>query len=573
MNGSNLRRLRHGLKLILTHAGLLTKIQSFLTKKVRRDPLEAVHGQRFLQFKQQYGHVLRHRLNRNGQKGKIALVSSPPFPEVEIELGLIKALELAGFVPIVLIPRGGRLLYKYYRLAAVKNIFLWSEFLESPHPDLAAATAVVNRFQSIEQLLTFEYAGARVGRLAVSSALRRSKRGTLDLQSAQDRNILIHSVAESMAYASAAQALLRRFRPHLAILLDVVYTPEGELFDNCIVHGVDTIIWQGAHKSNSLMLKRYTSRNRGEHPCSLSSESWRLVRDMHWNHTARQRLHEEIHGNYANGDWYSIAGTQFNKQLLEPAAVRARLQLDPTRKTAFIFPNIPWDASLFWVECLFQTYDDWFIETVRAACANDRLNWIIKIHPANVGKRVREGYQEGIAELATLQTRIGNLPPHVSIIAAETDISTYSLFPLMDYCLTVCGTVGLEAARLGIPVLTGGRGLYSHKGFTIDSASREEYIGRLAHIQHIARPSPEQHELAERFAYGIFVLRPLRIMTATLEYHKSQEQFSTSGHINIKNKEDWYKANDLRAFATWASDSTQLDFLMPLAECWNSVLS
>src|SRR5208283_4163784 len=159
--------------------------------------------------------------------------------------------------------------------------------------------------------------------------------------------------------------------------------------------------------------------------------------------------------------------------------LRERLSLDPNKKTAFIFPHILWDAALFWGKSLFRDFEEWFVETVRLACANDNLNWVIKIHPAN--RRVRESgsLQGEYAEVVTLRKYIGKLPPHIVMIPPESEISTYSLFPIIDYCLTVCGTVGIEAARLGIPVLTAGSGPYDHRGFTVDSNSREEYCEKV----------------------------------------------------------------------------------------------
>jgi hypothetical protein len=56
-------------------------------------------------------------------------------------------------------------------------------------------------------------------------------------------------------------------------------------------------------------------------------------------------------------------------------------------------------------------------------------------------------------------------------------------------------------------------------------------------------------------------MRPFILESATLEYHKNSKRFLSTGQINIKNKEDWYKASDLRAFANWVSDSTQEDYL------------
>jgi hypothetical protein len=311
------------------------------------------------------------------------------------------------------------------------------------------------------------------------------------------------------------------------------------------------------------MLKRYTLANREHDLYSLSDASWRAVRGMDWSRNRSEELKREFSDCYARGDWYSADGMQFDKRLLDADEVRHRLRLDPSKKTAFIFPHISWDASFGRGQDLFESYDEWLIETVRAACANETLQWIIKIHPAHVFKSIYDQRQS--TEEETLRRRFGRLPPHVSLISAESDISTFSLFPVMDYCLTVRGTSGLEAACLGIPVLTGGMGRYDRKGFTIDSATPQQYLERIARIQDIPKLSPAQIELAERYAYGLFLLRPLSLTSMTIEYHKKygEENFFNLVQINLRTKNEWKEAPDLRAFADWVTKSDDEDFLRP----------
>jgi hypothetical protein len=345
---------------------------------------------------------------------------------------------------------------------------------------------------------------------------------------------------------------------------DGVYTPEAEMFDACVSAGVDTFIWAAGHKSNTIMLKRYTRATREQHPKSLSQESWERVKAMPWTERHRQQLHEELHGSYASGDWQSHVGTQFNKRLAEAQDVRRQLGLDPAKKTAVIFPHILWDGSLCWGTDLFIGYEEWLIETVRAAASNRQMNWILKIHPAHVGKSVKAGRTGEPAEMLAVRKHIGVLPPHIRLVPPEHPLSTFSLYSVMDACVTVRGTVGIEAARLGIPVVTGGTGRYSGKGFTVDSASRAEYLQRLAHIQDIPRLTPAQQELAERFAYGTFLLRPLHVTCATSEYRPEDVAITGSAHrtvrINISSPDEWHRAPDLRLFADWLN-SDALDFM------------
>ncbi len=442
----------------------------------------------------------------------------------------------------------------------------FSEF--TPPNNLATAWTVLETCPLLQDLLAFEYGGVRVGRIATSTALRQQRMASLDLQSPQERRMIVNYVASSMAAVTAAQRVLKKYQTDLALAWDPVYSPQAELFESCLRRGIDVIVWSPAHKSNMLMLKRHTLQNRDVPVPSLSDETWMLLRKMKWTEFHREQLQREIQGAYASGDWYSSAGTQYNKHFVDAAEIRALLGLDPTKKTAFIFPHIFWDASLTAGSDLFRSYEEWFIETVRIACANVNVNWVIKIHPAHVGKGIMDRYRGEAAEVGVLRSRIGDLPRHIFMIPADSDISTFSLFELMDYCITVRGTPGIEAARLGIPVLTAGTGRYDRRGFTIDPDSSEEYIDKLKHIQDIPRLSPAQRELAERFAYGLFILRPLPLTSVPFGYHNDYgaENYFNKTKINIRTEADWYSAPDLKAFAQWVGDSKSSDYLRSLDE-------
>jgi hypothetical protein len=476
-------------------------------------------------------------------------------------------------MPVVLINetgREGRLLVQHYKLAAVDEVHQWDEFAEGI--DNGTAEAVVSRCKSLRDLIEFEHAGVRVGRFAVSTALRLTYQGSLDLQLPEHRKLLVRAVAQSMLAVRAAQKILQHVRPDFAMFVDTVYSPHGELFESCVQNNIETVEWKQAHKSNALRFKRYSLSSMGEHPWTLSEESWRLVRDMEWTENHSKELERELYSSYASGDWMSVVGTQFEKSMIDAARLRERLHLDPSKKTAFIFPHILWDATLFWGKCLFSDYEEWLVETVRAACANDRVNWVIKIHPGN--QRIREGrsLQCESAETVSLRKYFGELPPHIVTIPLESEISTYSVFQIMDYCITVCGTVGMEAARLGISVLTGGTGPYHGKGFTVDSNTREEYLEKVRNIEEIRALSPAQRELAERFAYATFLMRSWHAKSVTLRYIPNTRKFTYQGHVNIKSRDAWYAADDLRAFADWITNPNKPDeYLVQLSQASHSV--
>lgn len=508
--------------------------------------------------------MLRPPTPRSPQR-KTALLVSGPHTCLLVDLWLIKALELAGFATVVL-ALGARYWNRYFHLAGASDVLAWDDFID-PRNLLEEATSVVERSPSLRELARFEYAGVRVGRIASSTTLRELRLGSLELESSPiQRQHLAKVLARSMSLANASRELLRRIAPDCAVFYDMVYIRRGEIFDRCLLDQVPTMLWHPAHKNNALILKHYSLANREEHPVSLSPESWQRMMHMPWTEAHRTRLQVELSGAYAKGDWYGESGTQFSKRFVGRAEMRKQLGLDPGKKCAFIFPHIAWDAPLSWGESLFETYERWLVETVRAACRNDKLNWVIKIHPANVGKQLKERYAGEPAELTALRKHVGALPPHVFVLPAESDISTFPLFELMDYCLTVRGTIGIEAASFGIPVLTGGTGRYDRRGFTVDSASREQYLDRVGHIQDLPPLAPAARELAERFAYGIFVLRPFPLESISLEFDKDvspQENFTRS-RIKAASIEEWHNAGDLNALAQWLGDPGKADFLRPL---------
>jgi hypothetical protein len=516
-------------------------------------------------FRYTYGKALGVATPERGSHAPRALFISGAPPRTETELCLMKALAVAGWVPVPLIMMQPDVLKSYYSLIAPREIHEWSTYLPDPATLTGCAEAAIASCRSVDELKEFEVGGVRVGGNAISDVRRQQRIGTVDFSSEEIRKLLVTHLAHSMAAAQAAAAVIAATSPQLVLAVDTVYTPKGEIFDTALAAGIPFIRWFPAHKSNTLMLKRYTLANRDSDLNSLSDVSWHRVKNMMWDESYRQDVEAELYSAYSNGDWYGESATQFDRLMVDDAGVRAALGIDRSKKLAVVFAHIAWDASFGRGRDLFSDYEEWLVETVRAACANTQLQWLIKVHPAHVGKSEIDFWQAEPSEVRILRERIGVLPPHVKVIPADTKISTYSLFPLMDWGLTVRGTAGLEAARLGVPVLTGGTGRYDRKGFTVDSETREVYLGKIARLHEIPRLSPEQVELAYRYAFGLFRLRALPLSTVTLEYDRKYgvEAFFNGVHIRNRTLAEWSHALDLNAFSDWATWSEAEDFLLP----------
>ena len=521
---------------------------------------EAGLDQAFRRFAADYGAAFRRAAPpESSDNQRVLVVSSGSLGQL-VEIALVTAFRLAGYRPVILTDYD-RWMNAYYCEIGVQEHLYWDDcFRQVP---MAEAVQLMASIGSFEQLIKADYCGARVGKYAASTVLRHLRVGRLDLSARTVRDALLPFLHRAMCYARTAEAIVETLRPQLVLSVDTGYSPRGELFDLCLAAGIDTITWNAAHRNNQLMLKRYSRGNREVHPASLSASTWGELQAKPWTEADRNLLRRELVGSYTSGEWYSEVGTQFHTKLEDPAEVRRTLGLEDGKKTVVVFPHIFWDGTFFYGTDLFESYEEWFVETMKVAYTNPCVNWIVKIHPANIVKNMRDGVGSEPSELTAIRSLGGSLPPHVRIIQPDSRLSTLSLYSVMDYCVTVRGTVGIEAASFGIPVLTAGTGRYDRLGFTVDSESRGQYLDRLAHIQDLPSLTTRERELAERFAYGVFIARPLTLRTVALEYQRDAKA-SLQTRVCLPKGQELHAAADLRALAAWIQ-SGQEDFLSPHA--------
>ena len=500
----------------------------------------------------------------DGAKGVVAVFGWSTFDAVLAETVVRKSAELAGYQVKVLIDPtpGNRHLYQAMGTQDIESFYSFC-----PPLDVSEAQRVIDGIGSSDELLAFSYDGVAVGKYVSSTLMRKTRKGQIDLDLPQVRSDLVEPMAKSINAVRGALNLIQRCNLQKLIVIDRGYTPYGEVFDACIGANVDVVTWNMAHKDNALILKRYDQTNYLDHPSSLSKQSWdALVRDA-WaplkaepdGHSISKKeglLRTELFDAYNSGQWYGEVGTQFRKIAWKKKEIIERLDLDPSKKTAVIYSHIFWDATFFWGEDLFRDYEDWFVQTVKAACLNDNLNWLVKVHPANLVKNYRDGVRSEPAEIIALNEIVGALPDHVKVIPADIEFTTLSLIEATDYCLTVRGTVGIESALLGKVVITAGTGRYDRHGFTHDFASPEQYLAQLAQLEELTAPSKEMRDLAALYAYGVFLCRPLHFEVfdfyfqrddlATLVTNFHQEGYETLAAVpEIKKLTDWLLRSEL----------------------------
>ena len=111
-----------------------------------------------------------------------------------------------------------------------------------------------------------------------------------------------------------------------------------------------------------------------------------------------------------------------------------------------------------------QQLADWLYATYEAALQVPHVNWLFRPHPTE------EVY--GAPYMADMLPH--DLPPHIRIAGAE--LNGFEIFNSISGVITIAGTVGVEYAAMGKPVMVAERGWYHQAGFTANARSRSHYL-------------------------------------------------------------------------------------------------
>jgi hypothetical protein len=428
------------------------------------------------------------------------------------QIPIIAAFVRAGFAPVVALESHAAASRKLYEAAGAHDLAYWNEL----QPARARASQL-SPLETEDDLRDLHHDGLRVGRYALSTMMRSTRCGRFDFSDAETKATAVEWLQKTLDGTAFADQLIARWKPDALLVTDQGYTPLGPLFERCVNAGTPAFTWNAAHRDNLIVMKRYRRDNIDSHFMSLSTESWETVRRRPWTAADWDALAAELAHSYRSGQWYGEVGTQFDKVFPSRDELARRLTLDPSLPTMLVFPHIFWDGTFFWGHDLFPNYEAFFAETLKIAYATPQANWIVKIHPANLVKNRRDGFAGRSNEMRVIEA-MGTLPPHVKVLDATTDISTLSLYEIGDVCVTVRGTVGMEAACFGLTTVTAGTGRYDRLGFTTDPDTPEEFRELLRHVERLKKPTPEAVELARRYTRAVLLERPITYRTIEFGY-------------------------------------------------------
>ena len=483
---------------------------------------------------------------------------------------LAKAMQLEGYKPVVFTNSGLRHSHDYYRLFGIERLIMWNEYVikaqVSADNPAEVLRELVDRTAGVKAITELKYRGVEVGKHALSMTSRKLVEGKLDLAHERTWSLFVREFETAVRNTIAAEKLLTEIPLNKLMVRDLGYSPHAQLFEVALQREIDCMVHEFGYRKGTWIFKRYLPDQERLHLFSLSDTTWESLKSAPWTKEQDQQLIAELDGRYKADSTSDLRRLNSGKRNMSATEINELYGLDPDKKNAVIFSHLAWDAAFFFGTCLFDDFEAWLFETVRFVAANcPNMNWIVKLHPYNAFKLQRENKTEE-SEMRLLRS-LFPLPDHVKIMRSDTPVSTQSLFPLVDYVLTVNGTVGMEFPCFGIPAVVAGTGRYDRRGFTVDPQSVTEYFDLLKQLHTLPRLNAQAQTLARQH-YGHLMLRRQTDLSdvAPMEikkYHEAQSEVHNNISIAADSLAEFGAAASIQRLRHWLAHSVAEDILEP----------
>jgi hypothetical protein len=218
---------------------------------------------------------------------------------------------------------------------------------------------------------------------------------------------------------------------------------------------------------------------------------WTLDHTRKWNSWKDVPIREK----FVTASWEDIIFRMYHsgshifslRKKDNPSCIFKNLNLDPKKKTIIVYTSSQDERRCagitmkIWGEKddsvdVFSNQIEWLSKLRAYAAKRKDVQFVVRIHP-------REGFRQlgfNSQHLLKLKAKFKKNSQRFTIIWPDDPISSYDLMEFADVCLIAWSTIGHEAARVGIPVLSYVGNLYNPNDSYIQVASsRKDYKKKL----------------------------------------------------------------------------------------------
>jgi hypothetical protein len=365
--------------------------------------------------------------------------------------------------------------------------------------ELWTATASV----SWDTLDDLSYEGVQLGK-STRSAIFRYLRG--EEPTGHEQAVREYAFSALICAAASARAL-ETISPSRLFLSHGVYVDWGPALQTALARDVPVAGWKPSYLYAHFYFRHIDDGVRlGFH--RLTSAAWEERKASPLTTVEEARLDEFIQHRYEDNASFDLQSVKPKVYRGEIENVRQSYTPKGDKPVWGIMCHINWDSVKDYSPMAFDSFNDWILTTVGEIVNIPQVHWLVKIHP------VEANYKGLMGMHYLIDQHFPTLPPHVKVIPAEENLNPLEFFQLIDGCVSVYGTSGLELALQGKPVILAGDAHYGGKGFTYEGLIPKAYINLLHQAASFSRLSGEQVALARRYAYSYFIQRevPLSVL-------------------------------------------------------------
>lgn len=323
------------------------------------------------------------------------------------------------------------------------------------------------RFDSIDQIRNINIDDADIGMSAISSTVSQLREPRLDLNK-HEKLIRTHLVSASIVYYSIYNHL-KRDKPDLVVIFNGRYAQVRPALRVCQKMDIKTYVHERAG-----VLDRY-SMTLNTYPHNINAikhEIEEIYRKSELTDMQKQELAYEWYEERRNNkqqNWYSFTSRQKQNMLPEIDKVKTNLVIFNTSEEEFV-------ATEEWLNPFYKDQNEGIVKILKSLQNNKRIKIYLRIHPNLANLNISQNEE---------LTQISREYPELTVIPADSEISTYSLIDACDVVLTFGSTVGIEAVYRNKPSILMGRAFYEDLGGCIKPSSHDELIELLNSIDDV----------------------------------------------------------------------------------------
>ncbi len=361
--------------------------------------------------------------------------------------------------------------------------------------DKKEVESIANDIENLtkEEIVDFKFNGVKVGVHAQYGVMRYLKvESILNEHTELLREFLITSIYTSLATTKAAA----KCNPDFAIISHGCYSTWGTSLDTLKRKGIETSVWGRGYIGNGNLLISHNESYLFDYIYEdnslwdnepLSFDNVEKIKNYYKN--------KRVRGNSVDGLSYYKKIDNDNHDEFEKLSIRNKKY----KKSIGIFPNIPWDGTMFSASKSFKNMKDFVQAFIILAKENQDTHFIIRAHPAEEerkGNESRETFKDILYNISK------EIPENVTYIEPKSKVTSYQVSDIVNAALMFGSTLSLEFSVAGLPVIQVGLTNTSNKGIVYEPKNLEELkiIVKIVTENDYIHPV-SMHDRAIKYAY------------------------------------------------------------------------